>query len=167
MLLPIITVINMCVYFYAMKLGDMRCNYYNATGLWWEMRWRSIGETISNLVLNICLGYFFGINGIVLATTISIFLFNFIWGASIIFRCYFGKEKLHSYYLYQLHYFINTVLVCGITYIACSRISFSSPLVDLVVKGIICCVVGGGMTLLLNCKNELFKPAMKMILKRS
>ena len=155
----------MCVYFYAMKLGDMRCNYYNATGLWWEMRWRSIGETISNLVLNICLGCFFGINGIVLATTISILLFNFIWGASIIFRCYFGKEKLHSYYLYQLHYFINTVLVCGITYIACSRISFSSLLVDLVVKGIICCVVGGGMTLLLNCRNKFFKPAMKMILK--
>ena len=167
MLLSFITVLNMCVYFYATKLGDIRCNYYNATGLWWEMRWRSIAETISNLVLNISLGYFFGINGIVIATTISILLFNFIWGASIIFRCYFGKEKLSKYYLYQLHYFINTVLICCVTYIACSRISLSSMFAELLVKGIICLIVGGGMTLLLNCRNELFMPAIKMILKRS
>ncbi len=167
MLLPVATVINMCIYFYSLKLGDMRSIYYNATGMWWEMRWRSIVETISNLVLNIGLGYFFGINGIVLATTISIVLFNFIWGASIIFRCYFGKDKLPKYYLYQLRYLLNTVVICLITYIACSVISFSSEFGDLFVKLVICCLVGGGMTILLNCRNKLFKPAVKMILKRS
>ncbi len=167
MLLSIGTVINMSIYFYVLKLGDMRYNYYTGTGMWWEMRWRAIGETISNLILNISLGYFFGINGIILATTISILLFNFIWGASIIFKFYFGKEKLSKYYLYQLHYLLNTVVVCSVTYIVCSTISCSSALLSLVIKAIICCIVGGGMTLLLNCRNKLFKQAIRMILKRS
>lgn len=167
MLLPIGTVLNMCIYFYVLKLGDMRSVYYAATGMWWEMRWRSITETISNLILNITLGYFLGINGIIWATTISILAFNFIWGSSIIFRCYFGKDQLYKYFMSQLRYLLNTVLICAITYIVCSQLSFSSNYIDLIIKGFICLIVGGGVTLALNVRNNLFKPALKMILRRS
>lgn len=66
--------------------------------MWWEMRYRSIVETVANLILNIVLGYLFGINGIILATVISLFLFNFLWGASIVFKNYFGLGKLKSYF---------------------------------------------------------------------
>ena len=66
------------IYFYMLKVGDVRSIYYSTTGMWWEMRYRSIVETIANLVLNVVLGYYFGINGIILATVISLFLFNFL-----------------------------------------------------------------------------------------
>ncbi len=93
MLLSPLSVLFMCIYFYMLKVGDVRSIYYSTTGMWWEMRYRSIVETVANLILNIVLGYLFGINGIILATVISLFLFNFLWGASIVFKNYFGLEK--------------------------------------------------------------------------
>ena len=102
MLLSPLSVLFMCIYFYMLKVGDVRSIYYSTTGMWWEMRYRSIVETVANLILNIVLGYLFGINGIILATVISLFLFNFLWGASIVFKNYFGLEKVKSYFLYIL-----------------------------------------------------------------
>ena len=165
MLLPIISVINMCIYFYTLKLGDIRGVYCSATGMWWEMRYRSIFETIGNLVLNIVLGYLYGINGIIAATTISLLTFNFIWGASIVFNNYFGKEKIWIYYSYHLRAFLNTVIVCAVTYYICGLVSVESLVVDLVIKMVICTIIGSGLMLLLNLKNKSFKVAIKMVRK--
>lgn len=166
MLFSMGTVINMCVYFYTLKLGDIRGVYYNANGMWWEMRYRSIVETISNLVLNIGLGYFLGINGIILATTISLLFFNFLWGSNIVFEYYFGKDKLFEYFRYHIRYFINTLIVCGVTYCASSKVELSSLSATLIVKGLICIIIGGGISFALNFSNRLFRPAMKMIFKK-
>ena len=163
MLFPIISVINMCIYFYTLKLGDIRGVYYSATGMWWEMRYRSIFETVGNLVLNIALGYLYGINGIIAATTISLLVFNFIWGASIVFKNYFGKEKIGTYYLYHLRAFLNTMIVCAVTYYICGLVNVESMVLDLVVKMLICCILGAGLMLLLNLKNKSFKAAVKMV----
>ena len=163
MLFPIISVINMCIYFYTLKLGDIRGVYYSATGMWWEMRYRSIFETVGNLVLNIALGYLYGINGIIAATTISLLVFNFIWGANIVFKNYFGKEKIGTYYLYHLRAFLNTMIVCAVTYYICGLVNVESMVLDLVVKMLICCILGAGLMLLLNLKNKSFKAAVKMV----
>lgn len=167
MLFSMSTVVNLCVYFYSLKLGDIRGVYYNATGMWWEMRYRSILETVSNIILNVGLGYLFGINGIICATTLSIFFFNFVWGSKIVFKNYFGKDKLSTYFIYHLRCFINTLIVCTVTYFACSRVNFSSIFVTLIGKGFVCVIVGGGLILALNCTNILFIPAIKMILKKN
>lgn len=163
MLFPILSVVNMCIYFYTLKLGDIRGVYYSATGMWWEMRYRSIFETVGNLVLNIVLGYSYGINGIIAATTISLLVFNFIWGASIVFRNYFGIEKIWTYYSYHLKAFINTVIVCIVTYYACGLVKAESMVVELVIKMFICCILGAGLMILLNLKNKSFKAALKMV----
>ncbi len=163
MLFPISCVINMCIYFYALKLGDIRAIYYSATGLWWEMRYRSIFETVGNLVLNIVLGYLFGINGIIAATTISLLMLNFIWGTNIVFKNYFGKDKIMTYYLYHLRALFNTIIVCIIMHYICNLIKTGSLFGDLVLKTIVSTVLGACLMIVLNIKNKSFRAAMKMI----
>ena len=105
-------------------MGDVRSVYVTSTGLWWESRYRSIAEAISNIVLNIVLGKYFGISGIIIATIFSIWVINFGYGSSIIYRFYFGKEKMKYYYSYQFYYLFVTILVGGLIYYMCNMVSF-------------------------------------------
>ena len=79
-----------CLYFFILKIGDINSTYYQAAGLWWHGRYRSIVESLLNIILNLTLGYYFGVTGIVAATIISIVLVWF-YGSGIIFWNYILK----------------------------------------------------------------------------
>lgn len=166
MMLSNISVFFMCLYFYVLKLGDVRGIYYSTTGMWWEMRYRSIFETIGNLVLNVILGYFFGINGIILATVISLLIFNFYWGSKIIFQQYFGLDKLKKYFLYQFKYFFVTLCICLLLWKITSILLFNSVWMDLIIKAIICLILPGPLYLIIYGKTNIFKESLKMLLNR-
>lgn len=166
MIFPIKTVIMLCVYFYALKMGDIRGIYYTATGMWWEMRYRSIGETISNILLNILLGKFFGIDGIICATIISIVFFNFIWGTKIVFKSYFGENKILEYYKAHLTYILIAVIVSCIVYLITSKIVLSSLILQFIVKTIVCGLFAGILLLIFYSRNALFRPAIKLIRRK-
>ena len=163
MLLSPLSVLFMCIYFYMLKVGDVRSIYYSTTGMWWEMRYRSIVETVANLILNIVLGYLFGINGIILATVISLFLFNFLWGASIVFKNYFGLGKLKSYFLYHLKYFVITIVICSVTWMITLNIELTSDYANLVVKGIVCLIIPTLLYFLVYGRTNICKNAIQMI----
>ncbi len=165
LMLSMPTVVLMCVYFYMLKVGDMRGVYYNATGMWWEMRYRSIVETIANLVLNIVLGYFYGVNGIVLATIISLFFFNFLWGATIVFKNYFGSFQLKGYFYYHAKYAVITFIICFISYFISSKIRNQSPVIELIERAVVCILVPTILYLGIYCKTKLFKQSLKMVKK--
>ena len=92
------SVILLVVYYYLLKLGDMITLYFTAKGLWWKSRHRSIAETCLNVILNILLGKTMGINGIILATLISLFLCNYIWSTRIIFQCHCSSRYFNIIY---------------------------------------------------------------------
>ena len=128
--------------------------YYSTTGMWWEMRYRSIVETIANLVLNLLLGYYYGINGIILATVISLLIFNFFWGSSIVFNNYFGLNKLKKYFLYHLKYLFITISVCDINWIIKTWIHSKSVLIELILKFVICLLIPGILYFAMYCKQS-------------
>lgn len=66
------------LYYYALKIGDIRAMYSDAIGLWWENRNRAVIEMIMNILLNFILGKLYGVYGIVLATIIPLVTVNFI-----------------------------------------------------------------------------------------
>ena len=162
MLLDLRSVVLMSGYFYLLKMGDMRSIYNAANGLWWKMKYRSIIETLMNIVLNIVLGYYYGIHGIIGATMISLFLCNFLWGSSILFEDYFGKAKLKSYYCYQSIYAVFVILFCFITYILCSLINIDG-FTKLFVNGVICVIVPGVFFLLFVTKSKIYKNSLNMV----
>lgn len=128
-LLPYQTVGLISVYFYVLKMGDIREVYSSAAGLWWENRYRAIIETILNLFLNYFMGKFWGIPGIVGATLISLFFVNFIYGSTIVFKYYFSKLSVWVYFKDHFRYAVTTTLAAVITVSICRSITFKNSLI--------------------------------------
>jgi O-antigen/teichoic acid export membrane protein len=166
MLLPQSIVILLCLYFYFMKIGDMRSMYTATNGLWWEHRYRSIAEALLNIVFNIVLAKYFGLYGIITATIITMLFINHFWGGYITFKNYFGTEKLKDYWLYHAGYFLITLVICAITYAVCCFINADGALKTLCTRFMICLVIPGIMYLVIYGRTEYFKETVNIILKR-
>ena len=110
------------VYFYVLKMSDIRTLYSESVGLWWQARYISIFEALTNIVLNWILIKEMGLYGIILATLISYFVFNFLGGAYILFKHYFKSGGLRQYILSHFLYMFITACLGGLTYFICSMI---------------------------------------------
>lgn len=134
-------VIAFCIYFYVWTAGDIRSLYTDASGLWWKEKWRSIMETVSNVVLNYMLVQFFGVFGIVIATAISIAIVGLPWSTKIVFENYFKKYSYKKYLGVQLLYMFVTILNCFITYFVCNLLPIGNLFLNILVKLIICILI--------------------------
>lgn len=162
-LFPFSTMVLLCVFFYAMTMTDIKNVYVDACGLWWQNRVRSILEAVSNFVLHIILGYFFGIWGIIGATLITIVTINFIYGNYILFKHYFKNESLKLYLLKHLGYLTVTAIVTVITYIVCSLLP-KTGFIALIGKAAICVVLPNVLFLLFYCQTKVFAQAKPLVI---
>lgn len=149
-------VILFCVYFYVLKMGDIRGTYSDAAGLWWENRYRAVIEVMVNLILNIVFVQLLGIYGIILATLVSLFFINFIWGSRIIFNHYFKGVSVLEYYLQHGKYAFITVIIAIVTYQIVSRVSIQG-IIGLIVKLIVCSIVSACLYFIFYIRNPLGK----------
>ncbi len=119
------TVILLTLYFYILRMGDIRSIWVNAVGLFWEIRWRAILEAALNLVLGFIFIKLWGVNGLLIGTLTSLFFINFIYSSSITFKYYFGYDRLPSYYLTQFLHLLIMIFSCGIVYFSCKMVEES------------------------------------------
>ena len=136
-LFPNEIIVLFSLYFYIQKMGDVRAVYSDAAGLFWENKWRNIGEAVANLILNYVFVIKFGVFGIVLATVLTLFFIGFLGSTQVIFRHYFNFGK-KEYLLSEMKYLAIALLVCSFTYLICSYITFDSMLLLFVFRLIIC-----------------------------
>ena len=139
LILPFSSVFLLSYYFLMLKQGDINSLYYQAAGLWYYGRWRSIIEAILNLILNILLGKLYGINGIIIATIIS-FTIVYFYGSSFTFTKYFKNGKLVRFYFENLYFCIISILNGLIFVYIFKYLKFSNLFVDLFIKSLICLV---------------------------
>ena len=159
---PII-VILFCMYFYALKMGDIRAAYSDAKGLWWENRYRAIAESIANLILNWILVKKFGVAGVIVGTLISLLIINFGYGSQILFKFYFGKDRIKEYFKNHIIYALVTFGILAITYFICSQ-TYLEGIMGLFIKAIICLVIPNILYVLIYFKTNMFKEAKKFII---
>lgn len=142
------TMILFCIYFYITQMGQARALYSTAAGLWWELRHLQVGEALLNLVLNFLLGYFWGINGILMATIITVFIFSIIGITRMTYKIYFRKSFKEYWWSIGTYAFV-TVVGLIITNMVCSRINYSGVVLVLL-RAIICLVLPNGFFLILS-----------------
>lgn len=165
---PFYIVVLLCIYFIGLSMSDITNAYSGAVGLWWENRYRTLFEALSNLGLNIVMGYFLGVFGIVLATVLTIISFNFIWQTKILFKCYFQQFSFTKYVLNQLKYLLVTSIVALLTFGICNIISVGL-VGDLMFRGIVCVIIPNILFFVFYRSNRQFmlsKDFIIQILKR-
>lgn len=150
---PMHTALLFSIYFYILHMGQIRSVYASAAGIWWEFRWIAIGEMISNVILNFVLGYKYGMNGILWATIITVFVYSIIGISIITFRKFFNVSS-KGYFASELLYSIITLISGAITYYLTKCVNIEG-IIGLIIKVSICCVLPNAI-LVIFCK--LSKP---------
>ncbi|MCM1551795.1 MAG: polysaccharide biosynthesis C-terminal domain-containing protein [Butyrivibrio sp.] len=150
-----------CIYFYAINMNNMRNLYANAYGLYWELRMWYLLEAVGNVVLNIVLGYLFGVSGILWATILTIFFCNFISRTNVLFRHYFKRSPMELYWEH-LKYACAIGLLGGLTYLICSFVP-DTEIGGLVLRACICVFVPAVVSMTLFRKNEKFQNLLNMV----
>lgn len=164
MLFPMSTVILFCVYFYALTMGDIRHVYASGCGLWWQNRYRAVVEAVANVGLNFILGYFLGVNGIVLGTLISLVIVNFFWGSTIIFKYYFVSKRPLAYFASHGRYLLVTLLAASVTY-GLASMTTGSLYVQLVIRAALCILVPNLIYLTVYRRTAIYRQAMPWALR--
>lgn len=167
LMLPLSSVALFCMYFYVQKMGDVRFIYVNATGIWWENRFVAIVESISNLLLNVVLGYLWGVNGIIAATLVSMFLVNFCYGSRIIYEIYYTGEKVSRYFLFHLKFTMVNILALFFAYCICTLLPEETYfLFDFLTRMLICLIVPNFVIWIFYRKSNLYKNALLWVTER-
>jgi len=139
MILSTFNMLLFCFYFYSINMTYVRSMYLDGNGLFYECRVWFVVEALGNLLLNIILGFLFGITGILLATIITILVFNFVCRTNILFRYYF-KRSVKEFYLKHALYAFTTVVIGTISFTFCNVIPISG-IAGLTIRGIFCLFV--------------------------
>lgn len=164
-LLPISSVVLFSLYFYVLKMGDIRSLYADASGIWWHTRHRALLEAIANILLNYFLGKKYGVNGIIAATLISLFLINFCYGSTLVFKYYFGKQYFADYFKFQMRMLLVSGIVCACTFGVCSSISESA--LGFFIRLPICAIFPNIVLYLIYRNTQIFKESVPWIAKRT
>lgn len=162
MMCELVTVILFCVYFYEMCFSDVIGLFKDGAGLWWQGRYRTVLEAILNLILNFVLGYFWGLNGILLATIITMGGIGHIYGGYIVFYYYFKNIKYRKYLMFQIGEVIATLICVVITYILCLVIP-ATGILKLIINVLICLTVPNVLLFLLYFKTSYLKNSFLFI----
>lgn len=168
MKLPFSMAVTFAVYFYVLKMSDIRTLYAESVGLWWQTRYLSVIEAVANLVMNWLFISALGLFGIILATMISYLAFNFIGGAVLLYRYYFKGFRISEYFLLHLKYIIITAGVAVVTWFASSAVPVPG-IPGFIIKAAVCLAVPGVLYFLIWFKTREFKearPFIKVMLKR-
>lgn len=156
-------VIAFCIYFYVWTAGDIRSLYTDASGLWWKEKWRSIIETIANVVLNFTLVQVWGVFGVVIATAISIAIVGMPWSTKIVFNNYFQGYSYIKYLLTQVLYMLITTVSAVITYYACIQLSLSNPILNIAIRLLICILIPNIIYYALFFKTKIGKLSINFV----
>ena len=125
--------------------------------MWWEYRYRSIAETIANLVLNVLLAYLFGLPGVLIATLLTFWGINLIYGSTIIFRKYFGMPALKEFWVQNAGILLSCAVSAGVTWVVCSFVRLPNEILQLMVKACICVILPIAVYILVNIRNKYMK----------
>ena len=160
-LLSTATVLMLGVYFFGWKMVDVLVLYRDAAGMWWYGKSRPYVVSILNIVGDILLVHFFGLDGVVFATLFTSVCMSYPWLLGILFKRYFKGKPWD--YLKRLGIQCIIVAAAGLlTYFLCYRVVVGYSFAKFVIRTAVCAVVPNLIFLLTIGRN---KDVHELILK--
>ena len=140
LMLPNYDMLLFCMYFYAINMNNIRNQYVSGTGMWWRLKGSYFVEALANLGLNFILGKLFGITGVIIATIVTIFLFNYLQRNAVLFKNYFKKESIREFYMQQFYYLLLSGIGLAISFLICEYLPFDG-IFNWLIRGAVCLVL--------------------------
>lgn len=163
-ILPIYTVeVYIMEYFFSTMIGPVGA-FRIANGLFVQTKYLALIQAVLNLIISVLLVKPLGILGVLLGTLISILLTQLWYEPMVLYRVVFKKSVI-SYYLTILLYFGITVLSFILVSLAVSFLSFSSILMNFVIRIILCIIVPNCLIILFFKKTSEFKECSLLMKK--
>ena len=132
--------------------------------IWWNFRKLFIGEAVANLLLNFLLGYYWGMDGIIVATIITVLIFSIVGIGWKTMKIYFNRSP-REYFILCIIYLIVTIGVSGITYGICMLYN-NNPIFSLAIRLVICCIIPNMFIFVLSYINKTTRGYMMEFLVR-
>lgn len=159
-------VILFAIYFFVHKWFDMLYVYQEARGLWWENRFVPFTAAIVNLIINIILVQYIGLNGILISTIVSVLFVYDLGYMFVLFKHYFNKKQMCEWLTHQFKYLFSTLFATAVTYTLCNMVG-EYNYINLFFRIIICLIIPNVIFLICYCRQTEFKvliPILKNIL---
>ncbi len=118
-MLPTLTAFLLTIYFYTWKSKDILVTFKDAAGMWDIDFWKPYVVAFLNIGLDFLLVYYIGIDGVIIATILSVPVVSFPWETNAFFKHYFQRSP-RNYYLRLLVYTIVVAAAGCLTYYVCS-----------------------------------------------
>lgn len=128
-----------CIYFYSANMAVIRNQYIAGNGLWVKQKMSYVVEAVLNLMLDFILGKYWGVNGILIATIITIIVCNFLWRNVILFKNYFANKSYAQYLKIHFYCIIVIFIAWMLTYSLCIKITDES-IGGFMIKIVLCAV---------------------------
>ncbi len=163
-------VVCFVLYFYLDRAMQLLITYKDAAGIWHTDRFRPLVTALANLIMNIILVQFIGLNGVMLSTVLSILVIGMPWIIYNLFTELF-KQSAKEYVLLLAGYTAVTAVISVLCIWLCNFIPEMGRggFLSLIVKGAICVIVSNIMYIVVYRKTKAFadtKQIVKRILKR-
>lgn len=156
-------VLVLVVNFYITGMRKAVLTFRDATGLYWEDRYKPIAESIINLVFSIILVKMLGTVGVFIGTFISTMTTCFWVEPFVLYKNEFGlsiKHYLKKYVIYS----IITVIVGIITIVLCNMINITG-IIGFIIKALICVFVINGLFFIVLHRTEEFKYFKNLVIE--
>ena len=163
-LLSTATVIMFGVYFFGWKMLDVLVLYQDAAGMWWYSKSRPYVVSALNIIGDILLVHFFGLDGVVFATLFTSVCMSYPWLLGVLFKRYFKGKPWD--YLKRLGIQCLVVAAAGLlTYFICYRVIVGYSFAKFVIRTVVCAVVPNVIFLLTIGRNKEVKEVIAKLTK--
>ncbi len=113
--LPFITMCLLVISFYVRQIRRPVITYKAACGLWKQDRYKPYIAACINLIANLILVQFIGLNGVIISTIISMVLIEFPWETTVLFHSYFKQSK-KNFYIDQAVKILELIIIGCVVY---------------------------------------------------
>lgn len=125
--------------FYCYGVQECINTFTNATGMFWETRYKPIAECIINLGVSIFLASKIGILGVFIGTLVS-YVCSFWINPVVIYKKQFGKNVIIYFMRFTLYLIIACATSLGLEWL-CSQLMPKPDLITIILRGLICVIV--------------------------
>ena len=137
--------------------------FINAYGLYDDV-WAAYAEGITNLVITLIFGYFYGLIGILLGKIVSMLFLVVIWKPYYLYKCGF-KESISTYWLHVFKHYALLIICLALCYAISHMVHWeTSPTILSILQSAFCIIMPA--IIIYSLLLYLFVPGAKDLTQR-